>query len=273
MNTQPFVSYEDALDIVFEHRNRAYGAYQLRRQYPATLARALGFALVIIALLLLLPHVMKAVSSLMPVAEILDEEYVITEVNLTPPPPKPPIPATPPPVTRSVQRFVPPVVENDDKVLDEPPKLTNDDLLKDPSDIGKVTVDVPVDAAPTLDDPGLALVESPPPPKEDKVLEIFDVHKPPSFPGGEAELMRYLAKNTQYPDLAKEANIQGTVVLTFVVDKNGDITDVAILRDLQGGCGKEAMRVVKNMPRWSPGEANGHNVRVRFTLPVKFKLN
>ena len=273
MNSQVFVSQEDALDIVFANRNRAYGAYQLRRQYPTTLARAFGIGLLLIALMMALPHIMKAFSGLLPDKEMLDEPRVITTVILKPPPFKPPVPPTLPLLVRASQRFVPPVVEEDDKVQDEPPKLSNEDLIKDPSVSGKTTQDGRSDGPPILDDPGLGgIIESPQTPANDDPLELFDLQKPPSFPGGESELMRFLAKNIHYPDVAREANIQGVVVLSFVVGKDGAIYDVAILKELGGGCSKEAVRVLKSMPKWSPGEANGHPVKVRYTIPVKFKL-
>lgn len=274
MNTQSFVSREDALDIVFANRNRNYGAYQLRRQYPKTLGRALGGALVLIGLMLALPHIMKAFSGFLPEKEKRDEVYTITEVKLsTPPPPKPPVPMTPPPVARATQRFVPPVVEEDDKVNEEPEKLSVDDLTKDPSEVGKANIDGPGDGPPSLDDPGLGtLIEEPVKAPSDEPLELFDLQKPPSFPGGEAELLRFLAKNIQYPELARENNIQGTVVLSFVINKEGGIQDVSILRELGGGCSKEAVRVLKSMPKWSPGEAHGYPVKVRYTIPVKFQL-
>ena len=94
-----------------------------------------------------------------------------------------------------------------------------------------------------------------------------------SFPGGEEALYAYLNKNLQYPELARESNITGTVVIKFVVEKDGSITKASILREIGGGCGKEALRVVKNMPKWKPGKKEGHAVRSEFTLPVTFELH
>ncbi|MEQ1747106.1 MAG: energy transducer TonB, partial [Saprospiraceae bacterium] len=118
--------------------------------------------------------------------------------------------------------------------------------------------------------PALAVVEAPK--QEDKTYEMFDIQKPPSFPGGDGELLKYLSQNIKYPPLARENNIQGSVVLTFVVAKDGSVRDVNIVKDIGGGCGKEAIRVVQSMPKWIPGEANGNAVKVRFTLPVRFRL-
>jgi len=103
--------------------------------------------------------------------------------------------------------------------------------------------------------------------------EIFYVvESMPSFPGGEAALYEYLARSLEYPNQAKEAGIQGRVFLTFVVERDGSITDVKVLRGIGGGCDEEAIRVVKNMPGWTPGKQRGLPVRVQFNLPIKFTL-
>lgn len=102
--------------------------------------------------------------------------------------------------------------------------------------------------------------------------EMFDIQEQPSFPGGEGEMMKFLSKNINYPVLAKENAIQGAVVLTFVIGKDGSISEITIIKDIGGGCGKEAARVVKMMPNWNPGKANGNFVKVRYTLPIRFRL-
>ncbi|PLW93193.1 MAG: energy transducer TonB [Marinilabiliales bacterium] len=103
--------------------------------------------------------------------------------------------------------------------------------------------------------------------------EIFQiVEDMPSFPGGEEALFEYLQKNIQYPQMAKESNIQGTVFVGFVVEPDGSISNVKVLRGIGGGCDDEAIRVVKSMPRWAPGKQRGKPVRVQFNLPIKFVL-
>lgn len=104
--------------------------------------------------------------------------------------------------------------------------------------------------------------------------EIFAfVEEFPSYPGGDEALYAYLGKNIQYPDLARENNITGTVVIKFVVEKDGSITRASVLREIGGGCGKEALRVVNAMPKWKPGKQSGKAVRTEFTLPVQFELH
>jgi len=115
----------------------------------------------------------------------------------------------------------------------------------------------------------------PPEEEEEEVEEqpIFTVvESMPEFPGGKSALMKYLAQNIKYPPYAKEAGIQGRVFINFVVEKDGSITNVKVLRGIGGGCDEEAVRVVKAMPKWKPGMQRGKPVRVSFNLPVKFTL-
>jgi len=98
------------------------------------------------------------------------------------------------------------------------------------------------------------------------------VEEMPSFPGGEAEMYNYIGKNIEYPQLAKESGISGRVFLSFVIEKDGSVTDVQILRGIGGGCDKEAARVIKSMPKWEPGIQRGKAVRVQYRMPIKFTL-
>jgi protein TonB len=269
-------TYRDMLDIIFADRNKAYGAYQLRRAYNQYLGRALGFGLLLILFIFALPYIMSAVRGLVPKdkpVEVIAELGPPPDIDPNnPPPPPPPPPPTPPPPTRSTVKFVPPVIKKDEEVQEEEQKAV-EELIEKKEDIGTEDKKGNDDAAPTIEEnPSELQIIEEPKVVEDKTFEMFDIQKPPSFPGGEAELFKFLQKNIEYPSLAKENNISGVVPLTFVVNKDGSVSDVSILRDIGGGCGKEAVRVVKAMPKWVPGEANGHAVKVRYTLPVRFKL-
>jgi protein TonB len=104
-------------------------------------------------------------------------------------------------------------------------------------------------------------------------MQIFMVvESMPEFPGGEAALYKYLGENIKYPQMAKESGIQGRVFVTFVVERDGRVTDVRVLRGIGGGCDEEAVRVVESMPNWTPGKQRGKSVRVQYNLPVKFTL-
>ena len=277
METRQFVSPErDALDIIFAHRNRAYGACQLRRAYPRYLGRALGAGLLLIGFAVAIPQILNAVSNAFPAPPPNGAEMVMgppPDIDVeNPPPPPPPPPPTPPPPVRATVRFVPPSPTPDDQVQDEhPPAMEK--VLNTDGDVGVQNRESEGEAPPGLADKGDIpdIVETPPPPKEEE-YDIITVQKRPAFPGGENDLLKYLAENIKYPPLARENNIQGTVAITFIVEKDGRISNAQIVKEIGGGCGKEAMRVVQSMPNWIPGEASGHPVKVRFTLPVRFRL-
>ncbi|MBK7429299.1 MAG: energy transducer TonB [Saprospiraceae bacterium] len=99
------------------------------------------------------------------------------------------------------------------------------------------------------------------------------VEKMPMFPEGEQELMKFVTENLKYPEKAKELKIEGFVIVQFIVDKSGKIIDPMVVRGIGGGCDQEAQRVVKLMPDWTPGYHNGEPVRVKFTMPIRFKLS
>lgn len=107
---------------------------------------------------------------------------------------------------------------------------------------------------------------------EGKVFEMFDVEKQPEFPGGQEGLYKYLAENVKYPEEARKSNKSGMAALTFVIEKDGTVSTVNVIRDPGMGMGEEAKRVVAAMPVWAPAEVKGKPVRVKFTLPVRFKL-
>jgi protein TonB len=272
MNKQEFVSQRDMLDIVFANRNKAYGAYQLRREYPNNLLKALGMGLLLMALLMLSPKILAAFANLVPdevQGEPSDKEWVTTSVEIAPPPT---IKATPPP--KASVAYKPPVVAPDHEV-DETPAPDVQSVLDDGRDIGAQTVEGPDDAPPSLDPAGngSAVVEVPVVP-EDEPVESFEVSRMPAFPGGDAEMFRWIAKNMNYPEQARETGVEGPVVLQFVVAKNGAIQDIQVVKTPVGGAslGQEAVRVVKSMPPWTPGEHNGKPVKVKFTLPLRFHL-
>ena len=143
--------------------------------------------------------------------------------------------------------------------MDDDVELKNELVIQDATDISKP--DIPV-----------VKIEIQ---QEEEVVEeeIFTVvEEEPSFPGGVDKMYEYLYANIKYPQVAKENNITGRVYLTFVVEKDGSIANPKILRDIGGGCGNEALRVIKSMPKWSPGKQRGKAVRVQFNLPVVFDL-
>jgi len=267
----------DFLDILFDGRNKEYGAYELRRQYNKRVRNALVGTSSLFILLLggyLVSNWVKASEDEGPkkpvIKEIKMEDVKIPDDPKTPPPPPPP-PAPPPPVKPSVQ-FTPPVIKKDAEVPpdEEPPKHED---IKDKSISTKTVEGDPngIDAGLLEDSKGTGVVEAPPAPAKEEIFTF--VEQPPTFPGGEEALNKYLNKNIRYPRVAQENGISGTVFVQFVVDSDGNIKDVKTVGAAKGGgLEEEAIRVVKSMPKWKPGKQNGRQVSVQFNLPIRFTL-
>ena len=170
--------------------------------------------------------------------DIPEEIIPITKQEDKPPPPPPPAPLE--------IKIVEDDVEIEDEVIIEDTEI-NQDTKMEVIEVQEEVVDEP---------------------------EIFTiVEEMPEFPGGgESALLKYLSGNIKYPPLARENNIQGTVYVTFEIDKSGKVKDVKILRGIGGGCDEEALRVVSRMPQWKPGKQRGKPVRVQYNLPVRFTL-
>lgn len=173
--------------------------------------------------------------------EVMEEVVIQTKQDQKAPPPKPVAPST----------TLLNIVENDIEIETE------------------IVIDVEFDENLELDD------YVPPEIEEEEVVEeeiFLIVENQPEFPGGDVGRLKYLRDNIKYPQLAKETGIQGSVYITFVVEPDGRVSNVQVVRGIGGGCDEEAIRVVKNMPKWKPGSQRGRNVRVRFSMPIKFTL-
>jgi len=271
-NTQ---NHSDMLEIIFAGKNKAYGAYQIRRSYPDYLFRAFLGAVTLIFILSALPKILSNIA-VTKTESVTEENRIFTTVK-TPekqPQPKLKIAAALPPVAKQTFRLVPPKVLPNELVTDQQKTATVEEAEKSLGTPGKTSsAGIGEEEVPQF--PGTGGLYEPPVARTeavDTVVDIIRVEKMPSFPGGDGELIRFISENLEYPAIARETNITGTVALSFVVGKDGGISDVKILKEIGGGCGKEAVRVLKMMPRWTPGESNGHPVKVRFTLPVKFRL-
>jgi periplasmic protein TonB len=268
-------TWRDLDDLVFEQRNKAYGAYILRKAYGNNIKKASYAGLIIFGLVLFSPKILSSLRGNTP-------NFDNTVVNImTPPPikdaPKPIV--TPPPLPKKIP---PPVAT----VRFENPKVTNKEDIKDidvpKMDEIKAAVSTETKDGVKGDLPPIVEAAAPPPePKEEKkeeidvdpVMSIVAVQQQPEFKDGVAAMYQFLNKNIVYPSVARENGIEGTVFITFVVGKDGSIRDAQVKRGIGGGCSEEALRVVKLMPNWNPGKQNGKAVSVTFTMPVKFKLD
>jgi protein TonB len=259
------------LDVVFENKNKAYGAYQLRQKNSSTTSRALLFASAAFILLFITPKIISMIKGALPEEEVVKQ----VEVAIQPPPPvdpktPPPPPVEPPPPKQDQVKFPPPIVKPDIEVRDqEPPQI--EDLKK--ADPGQKTIAGDPDAdiviaAPVGEGPKQAAVV-----EDTKVYDFVSIETPPGFPGGIEKFYAYVGKSIKYPPMAAENNIQGKVFLSFVVEKNGELTDIHVDRKLGGGTDEEAVRVLKASPRWTPGIQNGKPVRVKYNIPISFTLS
>ncbi|MBL7946061.1 MAG: energy transducer TonB [Flavobacteriales bacterium] len=243
--------------MVFADRNQDYGAFVLRRDYTKRLLMAVVGSVLVFGLAVGLPKIIAALGGEEEVVEakkIVDVNLDLFEEEKKEEPPPPPVEPPPPVKIESVQFTQ---LEAVDEPVDEPPP-TQEVLTE--TNAGTVTQEG-------------EKIDEPPPPVEAAEPQIFTiVEEMPSFPGGEAELFKYLGKTVKYPPMAQDAGITGVVYMTFVVDEQGKVRDPKVLRGIGGGCDEEAIRVVKAMPAWEPGKQRGKPVRVQYNLPIRFTL-
>ncbi|WP_300302165.1 energy transducer TonB [uncultured Muribaculum sp.] len=276
------LSSKEWRDIVFEGKNQQYGAYEMRKNSDARHNKAMIVVVIVIAIAFLLPLL---VNTVLPKAEekpedlteqamvnldnAVDEEEQEPEeeqqrVEMEQPE------ALPEEILNTVKVTELAIVE-DEKVNAEDEIKTQDELKETTTAFGQSDFDKGTDDRNVVrEHKDEIIVEEKKPVEENKVFTA--VEQMPQFPGGEAELMKYIQKNLKYPPVAMENNIQGRVVVQFVVTKTGKIGEVKVARGKDPDLDKEAVRVVKSLPDFIPGKMNGQSVNVWYTLPITFKL-
>ena len=265
-------------DLVFEGRNQSYGAYQLRK---STGKRNL-WALIIVALAAVLLYLGLQLQRMAEANKKVENTQAVELAKLNTEKKKEAkvekkeiIRQEPEKVVEQVKssvKFTAPIIKKDEEVKEED-EIKLDEVQKSAKAVGAFTVE-------GNDEVGGAVLKAkddiaaPEPPKhvveETKIFTV--VEQMPMYPGGDAALMGYLRDNIHYPTVAAENGVQGRVVVGFVVERDGSITDVKVLRSVDPSLDREAMRVVKSMPRWTPGKQNGSAVRVKYQVPVTFRL-
>lgn len=249
-------------DLVFENRNKDYGAYFIRKIYSRNVMMAFGGMLIILTLAILYPTIAEFFRSKEAVNDHKKDLSKVVTLDQPPPimpnTPPPPRVEVPPPV--KTLKYVAPKVTKEEVVEEEIPTI---------EEIKKVEV-----STETTEGPETVVFEEP-------VKEVVDngdnqiytvVEQQPEFPGGYESMMKFLQKNIKYPSQARRMGTEGRVFVGFVVNLDGKITDVTTVKGISADCDKEASRVIMMMPPWKPGKQNGRAVRVRFVLPVNFKL-
>jgi len=250
---------ESLEEMVFKNRNKTYGAYMLRKKYKKYIIVSAIIAFLVMGGIVAYPIITAVVNQ----GRIIKEEMSVGAEMLDIPQEEAPPPPPPPPPPEALQekvKFTAPVVVEDTAVESD---FGKQDLLAD-----KGNTEVP------SEEPEIEIVEEKPQVIEQpKEAEIFTVvEENPQFPGGDAALYKFLSEAIKYPEEAKELGIQGRVFVNFVVETNGSVSNVKVLRGIGGGCDEEAIRVVMSMPKWTPGKQRGIPVRVSYNLPIKFTL-
>lgn len=268
-------------DLIFEGRNKEYGAYKLRTQTGKRNFKAIITIAILAALCIILFYI-KAGYDAYQAAHAKNEN--VTEISALNQPKKKEAK-----VERKVQveekkevvkevkssiKFTAPVIKKDADVKPEEEMKTQDQIMQTNTAIGALDVKGNSDQGEILKVTQRVETEpvkaEPKPEVENKVFDV--VEQMPSFPGGSSALMQYLSSNIKYPVVAQENGVQGRVVVSFVVERDGSITDVQVARSVDPSLDREAQRVVRNMPRWIPGKQNGQAVRVKYNVPVAFRL-
>ena len=271
-------------DVVFENRNKEFGAYQLRLNSKPRHLRAFLFTLIgAIAIIIIAYSYMKVAAyieeqrimdqanqELVAVdlaAEEQEEEQEPEETKFEQPEEQ----ALPEEILNTV-RVTELLIAADEEVKAEDEIKSQDELKETQTAFGQTDFDKGTDDRNVIREHKEEVIVE----KKEEVKEpekVFTaVEQMPQFPGGEAELMKYLSKNIKYPTMAMENNIQGRVVVQFVVTKTGSIGEVKVVRSVDRDLDREAIRVCKSLPKFTPGKMNGQAVNVWYTLPVNFKL-
>ena len=270
------------VDMVFAGKNKEYGAYQLRkgtsgRNIKALLILVIAAALVggFLAWKVIEQKKAEEQQAYMEAMELANLQKQAKKEEKKKEPVKPKIePKKEIPVARETQKFTAPVIKKDELVKEEN-QVKQMDKLDEKVAVGTENKEGVKDRTIEAVRNDIATVAPPPPPapKPEVATKVFDVvEEMPSFPGGQGALMQYLASNIKYPVVAQENGVQGRVIVSFVVERDGSISDVKVARSVDPSLDREAQRVVKSMPRWSPGKQNGSTVRVKYTVPVVFRL-
>lgn len=259
---------ESWTEWLYYRRNKSYGSFVERtkiwkREWLGFLISATSVILLYYSPLLIFKYRYLKDRDAIKVEQIT----VVSYSQLLQPPPIEMIPQQQPILEQHIEvstvKFVKPEVKKDEEVKEETYIPSQEEFQK--ANPGMETTkgidSVIIDQQTT---PSKADID------DNTIFTVVEIK--PEFPGGRAALLKYLADNLRYPRLARELNIQGTVIIQFTVDRSGQIRDVTVARGIGGGCDEEAIRVVENMPAWTPGRQNNRPVNVRYSLPIRFEL-
>lgn len=265
------------VDLVFESKNKEYGAYKLRKNTGKRNVTAMVIVFVTIIAIWVGVMTKVAIENSMKSKVAIETDVELSKLAQK----KEAKVERKEPVkveqeqkvvekVKSSVKFTAPEIKKDEDVKPEDELKSQDDLAKTNTAIGSFDVKGNDEAAGEVLKAKEVIAEEAPKVEEQKVFDV--VEQMPSFPGGTGALFEYLSKHIKYPVVAEENGIQGRVIVTFVVERDGSVTDVRVAKSVDPSLDKEAVRVVSGMPRWIPGKQNGSAVRVKYTVPVTFRL-
>ena len=275
------LSSKEWRDIVFEGKNKEFGAYVLRQTSPARPTKAIVWVLAAVAVILVLlilsvndvfkraeeEQIVTATEQEMTTfdAEEFEEEIQEEEIFELPEPEE----IIAPEEVANSQQVTDLLIVQDEEIEEDKQVKNQEDIRENEAQLGTVDITEGVNDLNKIEVKEQVIAE---PVVDDEPLSIALVEQKPSFPGGEAAMYTWLSNNIVYPPAASEEGAQGRVVVEFVVGKDGSITNVRVVRPRHPALDREAVRVVSAMPTWVPGRNNGQPVKVTYTLPVTFKL-
>ena len=260
----------DILDIIFDGKNKQYGAYELRKTYNSRLKKAIIITVSLVLLAFFATILSEFISKNSKVEiEVLDTQMAEVKKNDTPPPPPPPPPPKPPPPPEINQvKFTPPKIVKDEEVKEDE-KIEE---IKEDQAISTKTVesDNKTQIVAPVEDKGTSIVEAPKADEEDKIFT--KVENEAQFPGGQAAWVRYLQKNLNANTPVDNGAPSGTfqVIVKFIVSKDGSISDVQAESKHGYGMEEEAVKIIKRGPKWTPALQNGRNVNAYRRQPITF---
>ena len=265
------------VELVFENKNKAYGAYQLRKETGKRNVKAMIIVFATIAAIIVAAWAKVAIENAMPKKVAIETDVELSKLAQKKEakverkePVKVEMEQKVVEKVKSSVKFTAPEIKKDEDVKPEDELKSQDDLAKTNTAIGSFDVKGNDEAEGEVLKAKEVIAEEKPKEEETKVFDV--VEQMPQFPGGQQALFEYLSKNIKYPVIAEENGVQGRVIVTFVVERDGSITDVKVVKSVDPSLDKEAQRVVKAMPHWIPGKQNGSAVRVKYTVPVTFRL-
>lgn len=263
------------VELVFEGKNKDYGAYKLRKSTGVRNVKAMIIVFATIVIILVAAWAKIAIENAMPKKVAIETDIELSQLAQKKEakverkePIKIEVEQKVVEKVKSSVKFTAPEIKKDEEVNPEDELKTQDELAQNTAAIGAFDVQGNDEAEGEVLKAKEVIAQ-----EVEEGEKVFDVvEQMPTFPGGNEALFAFLSKNIHYPAVAEENGVQGRVIVTFVVERDGSITDVKVIKSVDPSLDKEAMRLVKSMPNWIPGKQNGQAVRVKFTLPVTFQL-